>query len=133
LASEARWSASALFAREVAPGWKLAGTLAWGRKTIEHHRDDAWVAEASLKHRAWTAFARGEITENRELTDVDHGPAYRVGKVSLGAVRDFRLTDHLALGAGGLVALNFVPDTLAPLYGGHNPVGAMGFVRLRLN
>ena len=130
---QTRWSASALFAREVAPGWKLAGTLAWGRKTIEHHRDDAWVAEASLKHRAWTAFARGEITENRELTDVDHGPAYRVGKVSLGAVRDFRLTDHLALGAGGLVALNFVPDTLAPLYGGHNPVGAMGFVRLRLN
>ena len=30
-----RWSASALWAREVAPGWKLAGTLAWGRKTCQ--------------------------------------------------------------------------------------------------
>ena len=130
---QTRWSASALYAREVAPGWKLAGTLAWGRKTIEHHHDDAWVAEASLRHGGWTGFARGEITDNRELIDVDHGPAYRVGKLSLGAVRDFSLSDHLALGAGGLLALNFVPDALTPLYGGHNPVGAIGFVRLRLN
>jgi hypothetical protein len=62
-----RWSASALYAREIAPGWKLAGTLAWGRKTISHHgealKDDAYVAEASLKHAGWTIFSRGEITE----------------------------------------------------------------------
>ena len=46
-----RWSASALYAREVAPGWKLAGTLAWGRKTAEGHSDDAFALEASLKRR----------------------------------------------------------------------------------
>lgn len=51
----------------------------------------------------------------------------------LGAVRDFRLAEHWSLGAGGLFALNFVPDALAPLYGGHNPTGAMGFVRVRLD
>ena len=128
-----RWSASALYADEIAPGWKLAGTLAWGRKTIEHHDDDAYVAEASLKHANWTIFGRGETTENRELTDVEHGPTYRVGKVSLGAVRDFRIADHLRLGAGGLFAVNFVPDGLAPLYGGNNPTGAMGFLRLKLD
>jgi hypothetical protein len=133
-----RWSASALYAREIAPGWKLAGTLAWGRKTIDHHgeslKDDAYVAEASVKHAAWTVFGRGEITENRELLDLaEHGPAYRVGKVSLGAVRDFRLADHLTLGAGGLLAVNFVPDGLEALYGGNNPIGAMGFLRLKLD
>jgi hypothetical protein len=128
-----RRSASALYADEIAPGWKLAGTLAWGRKTIEHHDDDAYVAEASLKHANWTIFGRGETTENRELTDVEHGPTYRVGKVSLGAVRDFRIADHLRLGAGGLFAVNFVPDGLAPLYGGNNPTGAMGFLRLKLD
>jgi hypothetical protein len=133
-----RWSASALYAREVAPGWKLAGTLAWGRKTIEHHgeslKDDAFVAEASVKHASWTVFGRGEITENRELIDLaEHGPAYRVGKISLGAVRGFRVAEHFTLGAGGLLAVNFVPDGLAPLYGGHNPVGAMGFLRLKLD
>jgi hypothetical protein len=130
-----RWSASALYANEIAPGWKLAGTLAWGRKTIDDHKDDAYVAEASLKHSGWTLFGRGEITENRELVEdpEEHGPAFRVGKVSLGVIRDFRVADHLSLGAGGLFSVNFVPDALAPLYGGHNPSGAMGFVRLKLN
>jgi hypothetical protein len=134
-----RWSASALYAREVAPGWKLAGTLAWGRKTIDHHgemwRDDAFVAEASLKHRGWTLFGRGELTENRELLEEegDHHDAFRVGKVSLGAVRDFRIAEHLSIGAGGLVAVNFVPESLEPFYGGRNPKGAMGFVRVKLH
>jgi hypothetical protein len=133
-----RWSASALYAREIAPGWKLAGTLAWGRKTIDHHgeslKDDAFAAEASLKHGPWTIFGRGEMTENRELLDLEeHGPAYNVGKVSLGAIHDFRLAENLALGVGGLFAVNFVPNGLEPLYGGNNPIGAMGFVRLKLD
>ena len=137
--NQRRWSASLLYAREVAPGWKLAGTLAWGRKSIRDHHgdwlnDDALVAEASLKHRGWTIFGRGEITENRELLEeAEHGEAFRVGKVSLGAVRDFQIAEHLSLGAGGLFAVNFVPDRLAAFYGGHNPVGAMGFVRLKLD
>ena len=134
-----RWSASALWADEVAPGWKLAGTLAWGRKTIDHHsepmRDDAWAAETSLKHAGWTVFGRGEMTENRELVEdpEEHGPAYRVGKVSLGAIRDFKVAEHFSLGVGGLFAVNFVPESIAPLYGGNNPTGAMGFVRLKLD
>jgi hypothetical protein len=129
-----RWSASALYGKEIAPGWKIAGTLAWGRKTIEHHKDDAYVAEASLKHSDWTLFGRAEIAENRELVENpdEQGPAFRVGKVSLGAVRDFRIADHLSLGAGGLFSVNFVPHPLAPPYGGHDPTGAMGFVRLKL-
>jgi hypothetical protein len=129
-----RWSASLLYAREVVPGWKLAATLAWGRKSVEHHHDDAYVAEVSVKHADWTVFGRGEITENRELRDVDeHGPAYRVGKASLGAVRDFRVADHWSIGVGGLFAVNFVPKALKPLYGSGRPTGAMGFVRLKLD
>jgi hypothetical protein len=129
-----RWSASALYAREVAPGWKLASTLAWGRKTAEGHSDDAFDLESSLKHGPWTAFGRAEYTENRELVDVDeHGPAYKVGKVSLGAIHDFKLADHLLFGVGGLFAVNFVPDALASLYGGSNPIGTMGFVRLKID
>ena len=130
-----RWSASALWSREVARGWRLAGTFAWGRKSVEPHHDDAYVVEGSVKHGGWTMFGRGEITENRELVEnpLDHGRAYRVGKLSLGGVRDFSLAAHLSVGAGGLVAVNFVPDGLAPLYGRHHPYGAMGFMRLQLN
>ena len=130
-----RLSASLLYADEIAPGWHLAGTLAWGRKTIEHRDDDAFVMEASVKHSGWTVFGRGEATENRELTADPHahGPAYQAGKASIGAVRDFRIADHFSIGAGGLISVNFVPDAIAPLYGGNNPVGAMGFVRLKLD
>ena len=129
-----RLSASVLWANEIASGWRAAGTLAWGRKTAEHHSDDAFAAEASLKHRGWTVFGRAEMTENRELLGLqEHGRAYRVGKVSLGAARDFRIADHWSVGAGGLFALDFVPDSIAPLYGGTNPSGLMGFVRLKLD
>ena len=69
---QTRWSASALYAREIAPGWKLAGTLAWGRKSVEDHgewlRDDAYVAEASLKRGGWTMFgARRNHREPRAV------------------------------------------------------------------
>jgi hypothetical protein len=128
-----RWSASALYAREIAPGLKFAGTLAWGRKLVEHHKDDAFSAEASLKKGLWTGFARAEVAENRELLDeLEHGPAYRVGKVSLGAVRDFAVAEHVKLGVGGLISGNFLPRELAPLYGKSNPLGGMAFVRLKL-
>ncbi len=126
-----RLSASALWADDIAPGWHAAATLAWGRKTVEHHNDDAFAAEVSLKHQAWTIFGRSEVTNNREL--VPGSIAYRVGKVSLGAVRDFRIAEHLSFGAGGLFALNFVPIPLQPLYGSANPVGMMGFVRMKLD
>ena len=128
-----RLSASLLYARKLAPGWKLAGTLAWGRKRQQGHDDDAYVAEASLKHTGWTLFGRGEMTENRELTDVQDRPAYPVGKVSIGAVRDFRIAPDWSIGAGGLFAVNFVPDALTSVYGGHNPIGGMAFVRLKLD
>ena len=129
-----RFSASALYADEIAPGWKLAGTLAWGRKSAEHHSDDAFAVEASLKHVAWTVFGRGEATQNRELIAVgDEGPAYRVGKVSIGAIRDFPIASHVSVGAGVLFALNFVPRPLAPAYGSSEPTGWMTFLRLKLD
>jgi hypothetical protein len=133
-----RWSASLLYARPLTRGWRLAGTLAWGRKTIVDHgealRDDAFVAEAALKKDRLSIFGRAEMTQNRELVaNIAHGPAYRVGKLSLGAVRDVPIARHWSVGAGGLVSLNFVPGALAPAYGGSNPIGAMAFMRLKLH
>jgi len=74
------------------------------------------------------------MTKNRELVEgLEQGPAYRVAKVSLGAVRDFRVASHLTLGAGGLFAINFVPKDLETLYGSKTPTGAMAFLRLKLD
>jgi len=131
--NQKRLSASALYSREIAPGTKFSATLAWGRKTIEDHSDDAFALEAGLKHGPWTVFSRAEMTENGELVpSVANGLSYRVGKASLGAIRDFRIAPHVALGLGGLVSINVVPDSLVAAYGGHHPTGAMGFVRLKL-
>ncbi len=130
---QTRWSASALWADDVAPGWHAAATLAWGRKSSQGHNDDAVAAEGSIKHAGWTVFGRGEWIENRELLGLVDSPAYKVGKISLGAVRDVPIAEHFSIGAGGLLSVNFVPNALAPLYGDHNPIGAMGFLRLRLN
>jgi len=127
-----RWSASALWADDIAPGWHAAATVAWGRKSARGYHDDGYVAEGSLKHGGWTIFGRGEKIRNRELLGLE-GPAFWVAKASLGAARDFRIADHLAFGAGGLFALNFVPKALAPSYGGENPTGLMGFVRVKLD
>ncbi len=128
-----RLSASILYADDIAPGYKLATTLAWGRKTIDGESDDAFAAEASVKHQGWTLFGRGEVTQNRELVAaVEHGPAYTVGKASLGLIRDVRVAEHVSVGIGGLVSVNFVPQALAAAYGGRHPTGAMGFLRFRL-
>jgi hypothetical protein len=127
-----RLSASALWADELAPGWHAAATLAWGRKSAEGHHDNGAALEGSLKHSGWTFFGRAEWIENRELIQGQNEPTFRVGKVSLGAVRDFPVAGRFSLGLGGLFALNFVPEALVPLYGSHHPTGAMGFVRLKL-
>jgi hypothetical protein len=74
------------------------------------------------------------MVDNRELLGLqEQGRAFQVGKVSLGALRDFPIAGHLSLGAGGLFAVNFVPRALAPAYGARNPTGAMAFVRLKLD
>jgi hypothetical protein len=130
---QTRWSISALWADDVAPGWHGAATLAWGRKSSEGHNGDGFAAEASLQHSGWTVFGRGEMVENRELLGLVGSPAFRVGKISLGVVRDFPIARHLSLGAGGLFAINFVPGPLDAFYTSANPVGSMGFIRLKLN
>ena len=129
-----RWSASGTYTRPMANGW-WSTTLAWGRKTIEGEAFDALALESSLNWKDWTLFGRGEMTENNELVEGDdghHGAAERVGKVSVGLVRNFRIAPQLKLGLGGLYAFNFVPDDIEPIYGG-DPDGAMAFIRLTLD
>ena len=131
--NQRRWSASGSYTRAMTRGW-WATTLAWGRKTIEGESQDAFALESSVKRDDWTLFGRGEYTENNELVDTPggHGKAYKVGKVSLGVVRDFPVAAHLKFGVGGLYSLNFIPNGLRDEYGGSNPHGAMGFVRLKI-
>lgn len=123
-----RWSASAIYTRRLgASGW-WSTTLAWGNRDGE----DALALESAAGLGLWTLFGRAEWTQNDELAGLRHGPAYDVGKVSVGAIRDLRLAPHLRLGLGGLYALDFVPTALRGAYRG-NPEGAMAFLRLKVD
>ena len=136
--NQRRWSASGTYTRPMANGW-WSTSLAWGRKGVEGKNYDAFALESSLNWKDWTLFGRGEVTENNELVvhedeeeEDHHGEAFRVGKVSLGLLREFAVAKNLKLGIGGLYAFNFVPEVLEDAYGG-DPQGAMAFVRLKLD
>ncbi|MDB5698898.1 MAG: hypothetical protein JWN69_1702, partial [Alphaproteobacteria bacterium] len=132
--NQTRWSASGIYTRRFGEKKWWSTTLAWGRRSSEHDSFDALVIESAVGLKQWTLFARAEYTENNELSFAagHHGPAFKVGKLSIGAVRDFRVVDHVAFGVGGLVALALVPRQVDALYDG-DPKGAMAFVRLKLD
>lgn len=133
-ANQRRLSASAIYTVPLGERRWWSTTAAWGRRSSEGVDLDAWVLESAIKPTAaWTIFARAERTETNELTPAlgHDGPVFTVAKASLGAVRDFRISDHVALGLGGLYAVNFIPSGLEAAYGG-DPSGAMAFVRLKL-
>jgi hypothetical protein len=122
----------------MANGW-WSTSLAWGRKGLEGKNYDAFALESSLNWKDWTLFGRGEVTENNELLvhhdeeeEEHHGQTFRVGKVSVGLLREFAVAANLKLGVGGLYAFNFVPEELEDAYGG-DPDGAMAFIRLKLD
>ncbi|MFC3068332.1 hypothetical protein [Phenylobacterium soli] len=131
-----KWSASAIYTVPFgADGW-WSTTAAWGRRSAEHQDLDAFALESAVRlNPAWTVFGRAERIDTDELvfTGGHHGPTFTVGKVSLGAVRDFPVSEHVSVGLGGLYAVNFVPGELKALYGRSEPGGAMGFVRLKLH
>jgi len=133
-ANQRKWSASAIYTAPVGDGGWWSTTAAWGRRSSGHDDLDAWVLESAVKpNAAWTIFGRAERTENNELTGVGghHGATYTVAKASLGAIRDWRVSDHLTFGVGGLYAFNLIPRGLEAAYGG-DPHGAMAFVRLKV-
>ncbi len=130
---EERWSASAIYTRAIgAEGW-ISGTLAFANKERSDGVSlDAWLGEAAWHpNDRWTVFARGERIETDELEGAGHGHINSVARLSLGAIRDFRIHQNAVIGVGALAQRHFAPDELEPLYGG-DPAGAMAFVRLKI-
>ncbi|MEZ6022202.1 MAG: hypothetical protein R3C16_02030 [Hyphomonadaceae bacterium] len=60
-----------------------------------------------------------------------YGPIEDVWRLSVGAIRDFRLNEHAVFGVGALFQQHFASSALEPLYDG-DPQGAMAFVRLKI-
>jgi hypothetical protein len=130
-----RVSASAIYTHRIGAHTWWSTTLAWGsRRSSAEQALNAYMLESALQPTEWwTVFARAEREQNNELLGLASPQvAYLVAKTSVGVIRDFRLGDHVKIGAGALYAFNFVPQALAPLYGGSDPQGAMVFIRLKI-
>jgi len=130
---ERRWSASAIYTQPVGDhGW-WSTTAGWSLKQKDHEDLTAFMLESAYRPNGdWTLFARGEAVQTDELTPGGgHGPVRDVSKVSVGAVRDWRVREGVTLGLGALYSLNFIPAALEPSYGG-DPHGAMVFARLKV-
>lgn len=131
--NEERWSVSGIYTRPIgANGW-WSTTLAFANKErTDAVSLDAWLAEAAWHpNDRWTLFARGEAIETDELGAAHHGPVEDVQRLSLGAIRDFRINQTTVFGVGAVVQQHLASDALEPLYDG-DPQGAMAFVRLRI-
>lgn len=128
--NQVKWSLSAAYGGFLGD-IPATATLAWGRRISDHVALDAFVLEAALKPTdAWTLYGRAESTRNNELTGTH--TVYNVGKVAVGAIRDWRVADHLSVGLGAQMAVNFIPSGLQAAYG-TSPVGAMVFLRMRID
>jgi hypothetical protein len=128
--NETRWSASAIYTQQVGDhGWWSA-TGAFGRKQrSDGVALDAWLAEAALHpNERWTVFARAESVQTDELALGVH----TVTRLSFGAIRDWRIHEHAVFGVGALIEDHLTPSALDASYDG-DPLGAMGFVRLKIS
>jgi hypothetical protein len=127
---ETRWSASAIYTIPLGRRRWWSTTLAVGEKnpTDEEALLGLALESAYRPHPDWTFYARAERIES---DDLEPEAVHLASKASLGAVRDFPLRENISIGVGGLVSRNFVPDDIAPSYGGDQN-GAMAFVRLRV-
>jgi hypothetical protein len=134
-----RLTASALHQGSIADH-EWATTLAWSRNDKRGPGDGRALLPAVLLESSLaaserdTVFARLEHVAKDELFgrgDPRHGTAFRVGKLSLGYVRDLVATGPVRWGVGGVVGVMRVPSALEAAYG-HRPLSALFFLQARI-
>lgn len=132
---ETRSSASAIYTVPLVSDRYWSTTAAYGyRYSSGGPPLRAYLLESAVKPgELWTLFGRLEHETNNELTgfEAQDASVYAVGKASLGAIRDLRLSSHVKLGLGALYAFNFLPASLTSRYG-RDPAGMMLFARLKI-
>jgi hypothetical protein len=132
---------SVLHSRPIGRDGTWSSAVIWGAKRHEpssHHPisrlTHSVTAETSVEiGRRNTLFARAEyVQKDMEELFLPHvrEQIHEVRSLSAGYVLDVVRARPATLGIGARGAVNFIPDGLAPFYGGPRPVGGAVFVRL---
>ena len=125
--NENRTTASATYVTNIGDG-SLATTAAWGLKQESDGTNlNGVLLESEYRIDPWTLFARTEWEQNNELDAL--GRTVSVSELTLGAIHDWPIAEHLRFGLGALYAFDFVPSDIVLSYGS-NPHGSLAFVRL---
>lgn len=126
--NEDRYTASAIYVVRPGEGSSVSTMLAWGLKRLSSGSSlNGLLLESEYKpYDLWTLFTRAEWEQNNEIVS---GAIARVAELSLGAIRDFKVSDHWKLGLGAQYAFDFTPNQASPSYG-ETPRGGMVFVRI---
>jgi len=126
--NENRFTASATYVKPLGENSSFAATLGWGLKKESDGADlNGMFAEAEYKPAdLWTLFARAEWVQNHELSVT--GDSEEASAVTIGGIKDWRVSEHWKFGVGALYAFDVAPHAV-PSYGG-NPHGTMMFVRV---
>ena len=126
--NETRYTASATYVLPLGKDGSFAATAGWGLKHLSDgtNLNGAFLEEEYKPDELWTVIARAEWLQNNEL--LPDGATHRAGELTLGAIHDWQIADHLKMGLGGLYTFDFLSSALKPAYDG-NPHGAMLFVR----
>jgi hypothetical protein len=133
-----RLTASALYSGAVGGAGMLSAAAIFGanRRSGATESEPSYLLEANLDFMArHSVFGRIELVR-KESTDLALPPtvgadAVNVGEVALGYAYDLNHTGPLRLGVGVRASVNFVPQSLEPVYGSRTPTGLAVFLRLR--
>lgn len=134
--NQTRTTASASYNLPLSDTDNWATTFAWGRDDNRPGgKLDGFLLESEFTLREkHTFFARAENVQNNELFGHGSplaGEVFTVSKLSVGYIRDWKLSRHLKFGLGGLLSAYNLPATIEPAYGTH-PDSWMLFARVIL-
>jgi hypothetical protein len=130
---ETRWTASAKYTLGLGQLGSCSTMLAWGVKQESGAGLNALALDTQCNPvNRWTVFARSDWQQNNALLPtggVAAGQVAETGSLSLGAVHDWTLLDHVKLGAGGLYAFDVTtPPPNVSI--GTRTHGAVAFLRV---
>ena len=129
-----RITASAIYQGHIGDA-DMQTTFAWGRNVPSHgDATNAFLLESAIRlSRSHTVFARAERVDKNELfpdSDPRSEEKFRVGKLSVGYIRDWPRESRFRIGVGGLVSRYSLPSELGSVYG--NPTSFMLFARVKI-
>jgi hypothetical protein len=137
-----RITASALHGKPMGTDGQTSSAIVWGvnrhgaasntTHSVLFENETIFTTKNTLFGRAEFVQKTGEdLVLDEGTTDNFSEKRFNVGALQLGYIRELARLQWSTIGLGAAATLNFVPESLADVYGSRNPAGVFVFLRLR--